>query len=238
MISVTVAGADDAVSLRDLEAISSEYPFVEWGILFSARRVGEPRYPSHDWTSELQNRFWSSSIRVALSAHLCGSLARAEIRRPFGGGGPLDYVGRAFRRVQINGHEPGRRHFIDPKIVSDYQWILQARSEETLQVVANDARDIPNASVLFDPSGGRGLEPFRWPRAPLGVKFGFAGGITPDNIEDVIDAILASNPTLGDFWIDMESGVRDERDRLALSRVGNVLATVARVNARMAESCR
>ena len=81
-----------------------------------------------------------------------------------------------------------------------------------------------SASLLFDPSGGRGIEPFRWPSTPLGVRMGFAGGINPHNVLGVLDDIgLRPDP----FWIDMESGVRDTNDRFDLGRVRAVLEAAA-----------
>lgn len=38
---VTITGADDAVEPAELQALSHEFPFVEWGILHSYKRFGE-----------------------------------------------------------------------------------------------------------------------------------------------------------------------------------------------------
>ena len=81
-----------------------------------------------------------------------------------------------------------------------------------------------SASLLFDPSGGRGIEPFRWPSTPLGVRMGFAGGINPHNVLGVLDDIgLRPDP----FWIDMESGVRSGRDFFDLGLCREVLRRCA-----------
>jgi phosphoribosylanthranilate isomerase len=82
---------------------------------------------------------------------------------------------------------------------------------------------MPNASLLFDPSGGRGIEPFSWPVPPLGARMGYAGGIGPDNLLDVLRAI---GPVESPFWIDMESGVRTD-DRFDLAKARAVLETAA-----------
>ena len=37
---ITVTGADDLVDPAELCAIAADFPFVEWGILFSAKRTG------------------------------------------------------------------------------------------------------------------------------------------------------------------------------------------------------
>jgi hypothetical protein len=50
---VTLTGADDDVDPQQLAEISQEYPFVEWGILFSQSKSGVERYSSIDWVVEL-----------------------------------------------------------------------------------------------------------------------------------------------------------------------------------------
>lgn len=218
--TVTITGADDLVDPATLLALSREFPFVEWGILLSLKRAGTPRYPTMKWVRLLPHTIPAAK----LSLHLCGEVARlAADARLSGVNGVLGYD-----RIQVNGYESHWRHGLHGLFTSEV--ILQARSAETLQAVANDALSIRGASVLFDPSGGKGLEPFAWPRAPLGVKVGYAGGIGPTNVEAAIQAILEANGFVGGpFWIDMESGVRDEKDCFRVSRVREVLERCARV---------
>jgi phosphoribosylanthranilate isomerase len=59
---------------------------------------------------------------------------------------------------------------------------------------------------------------------PDGLRFGFAGGIGPDNVKRVIREISAKVDA--PFWIDMESGVRTD-DRFDLNKVRRVLETAA-----------
>jgi N-(5'phosphoribosyl)anthranilate (PRA) isomerase len=212
LASVTITGADDGVRVQDLVDLSREFPFVEWGILYSESRQGTPRYPGYEWRQAL-----AVAPPMRLSLHLCGRAAR-ELTE-----GLWTYVhGPHFQRLQVNGYTPpapklraaAHAHFVEV--------ILQVRSEAELVGAAEDARLMPYASILFDPSGGRGIEPFRWPVRPLGVKFGYAGGIGPSNVEEVISAIGPVEP----YWIDMESGVRTE-DRFDLVKVRDVLSRVA-----------
>ena len=119
-----------------------------------------------------------------LAAHLCGSIAREPKHAA------LAVALGPFSRAQINGYTLGTAD--DWKTAIDgtrCRLILQAREEASLQLVATEAARI-GADVLFDPSGGQGIEPFRWPAAPVGVRVGFAGGIKPENVEDVVAAIL------------------------------------------------
>lgn len=215
LTTVTITGADDAVKHDDLVMLSEEFPFVEWGILFSANRVGTPRYPSARWVHGLIEV--SRGTKLRLSAHLCGEMARETAA---GSGLHVRIVGDAFSRVQINGFVPPSpglvalaHHEVLPEI------ILQVRDESCLQEVARVAEQLHVASALYDPSGGRGIESFLWPRAPLGLRLGYAGGIKPSTLIEVLNDI---GPVDHDFWIDMESGVRTN-DVFDLALVRQVL---------------
>ena len=225
MIGVTVTGADDEVDFESLSEMSQEFPFVEWGILMSSKRIGTSRYPSASWMLAA-----AQEPGIRLSLHVCGRLSRELI---LGSGAVVFNLPAAFRRLQVNGYQPGLYgglFGLSQMHIVQTDFILQARSEDSLQQVADDVARIPGASVLFDASGGRGLEPFGWPTAPANTKMGFAGGIGPENVRRVIGEIIARNPTIGDFWIDMESGVRDLCDHFDLRRVREVLEQVALIN--------
>ena len=223
LVSVTITGADDAVSPSQLVTLSNRFPFVEWGVLFSEKRTGTPRYPSIGWIEAV------SISGVSLSAHLCGFVAKeageGRIRAPL--------VSR-FGRIQINGYGPSMLSGICRLAVSlRAEFVLQCKSPEGLQRTAHDASVLARGSVLFDPSGGEGLAPFAWPAAPSGCRIGFTGGIGPGTVETTVAEIVVANPLLGPFWIDMESGVRTD-NRFDLGLVTEVLGLVERINARAA----
>jgi hypothetical protein len=220
-IGCTISGADGAVNPLDLQDLSLRFPFVEWGILISHKREDTPRYPCRDWIWELQHK------RVRLAAHLCGKDARDTIAT-----GQHWSLRERFRRYQINGYET-----LTPALsrVAEYTGIiLQVRAEAHLERVAAEALSLPfsNGGVLFDPSGGRGIEAKAWPAPPDRCQLGYAGGIGPDNVEQVLHELLAVNRA--PFWIDMESGVRTNDD-FDLTKVERVLDVVARVNVELEE---
>ena len=66
---LAIAGPDDLVKHEDLLNLQNEYPFVEWGILFSSTN-GKPRYPTQNWISKAVN------LKLNLSAHFCGWWSR------------------------------------------------------------------------------------------------------------------------------------------------------------------
>lgn len=222
-LTVTISGADDGVNPFHLLALSEEFPFVEWGILFSAKRCGTPRYPSMPWLMGLERAAFAGQMRLAL--HLCGQAARQTME---GNDRWAFLVGRdehqepRFKRAQLNGYEHGSLN-TDWLAEAGVEWILQARTRQQVGQAAEDAAAMGNASILFDPSGGRGLGvsvDSAWPAAPPGVKLGHAGGIGPDDVEHRYREAVR----LGASWIDMESGVRGNTvDFFDLDRVRRVL---------------
>lgn len=224
LMRVTITGADDDSNVSDLIALSRDFPFVEWGVLFSSKRSGSPRYPSGDWIHRLQEARRSAGHVVALSAHFCGLVARETLR------GDDRWVTSTlldgFDRIQLNGYEA---RGTPPALSWFGEWILQVRREDQLQDAAYDAARLGRGSALFDPSGGRGIETFRWPRPPLGLSLGYAGGIKPSTVDEVLSEIgIVHEP----FWIDMESGVRDSADRFSMPMVREVLERTAKWIAR------
>lgn len=224
--TVTITGADDDVDPSALEDLSREFPFVEWGILRSSKREGTPRYPSRKWVRGLGDKL------SRLSIHLCGEESRqAQL-------GLVDTwydtYPTIFTRIQINGYKladgPIGLKRASTKLVYGETFILPFNDEALALPVACDAAVLPGGEVLFDPSGGRGVEPFRWATAPapvrgvVDVRMGYAGGIGPDNVVDVLRDIGPVRPT----WIDMESGVRTG-DKFDLAKVRRVLEQVAMV---------
>ena len=232
LTTVTITGADDRVDPEDLARLSEEFPHVEWGVLVSTSRAGTPRYPSAKWLRYLADAHRAYSM--SLSAHFCGGIARSlaegddaacTIAEFFLAAGP-------FERVQLNGVFPfSRENFANLAADLWQEVIFQANGNLQLVSAQNDARAVLSAggraSVLFDPSGGRGVETRLWPSPAPDVRMGYAGGIKPENVEDVLKEICASG-SQGSWWIDMESGVRDGEDRFDLGRVRAVLERTAR----------
>ncbi len=182
---ITFTGADNVTNVQTMRLLSGTWP-IEWGILFSPSRQGnDHRYPSNF------AKFLGTDLK--LSAHLCGKYSRAIVeKREFALPICLSHFGRA----QINHRSP------DQDIISDFQ-----KAQDLGQCIGQWRSDtFPETSKiawLYDISGGHGSLPSVWPKHP-GYFVGYAGGINPENVVDIIQKIDANGP----YWIDMESGVR------------------------------
>lgn len=207
---VTISGADESVDPEQLRLISQEYPFVEWGILFSPKRQGTmPRYPGPRWVDRLKLAAWRGKMNLSL--HLCGLPAR-NIETGTFDAIPLHTAN--FQRVQINGFSEFKdltRLRIIMHMRPGMEFILQAKDQGAIERAAAVSVGLPNVSSLYDGSGGLGIAPKGWPAPPATLKLGYAGGIGPDNVEGVIRQLNATPRP--DYWIDMETRVRTADDR-------------------------
>lgn len=218
---ITITGADDSVQYSDLLGLSKEYRDVEWGILVGRReRLGTPRYPSYEWMEGLTEV--AGDMRMAL--HLCGGMCRDYIDGKLAD--DIMAILRSMRRVQLNIHNLSRLK--QPEIEgmlsrSPKQHIFQYDPMNMLRVARAAGKGHLNVSVLYDGSGGRGIEIKTYIAPSQLLRCGYAGGLGPDNLERHMELI---NKVSGDVpvWIDMETGVRSEDDRVFdLDKVRKVL---------------
>jgi len=213
---VTITGADDSCRPEDLVALSSDWPFLEFGILLSASAMGGPRFPSAIWLRKFVD-VWRPDVRV--SCHLCGRWLRNLLS-----GGDTAFMGSVgrlvwelFSRLQLNFH--ARPHRVEWEAFLGATDALRAfgLSQFIFQFDAvNDglldaARAHLDAVPLFDRSGGAGIVPESWPEPLPGVLCGYAGGLGPQNVRDELSRIEAS---VGDvaIWIDAETRLRSDDD--------------------------
>lgn len=221
--TVTFTGADNTTNPDRLAELSQEYPFVEWGFLLSMAKSGEsPRYPS------LPKLFDFSSVEGEKAVHLCGWLARKAA-----GNVAFSYPLQTaltllpgVNRIQIN---VGRTIHDFPYAVQNLSeqamragvaTILQSYSFTIPEMEAAMTKDYPGVVFLHDNSGGKAIDgDFQ---KPVNNDYvGFAGGITPENVEGNIHQVYDLGGD-NDFWIDIESGVRTN-DQLDLDKVVRVL---------------
>lgn len=212
---VTLTGADDSVSVEELKRLAKAFPFVEFGILFSASQQGGPRYPSYAWLSQLMDS------QLPLAAHLCGQYARHLVMH---GNTTWWYrfsanLTNQFYRVQLNwrGYQEVAPDFESVCEHLPHLFILQCDGINDIPARRIYGRGKINGTnqfmPLFDRSGGTGILPDRWPQAWADTYCGYAGGLSPTNIVDQL-ALIRIAARKQPFWIDMERHLRSEDNRL------------------------
>jgi phosphoribosylanthranilate isomerase len=216
---VTVTGADDNVMPDDLIKLSKKYEFVEWGILFSATQSGTKRYPTKEWRNALYAATLESAIPINLSAHLCGQFVDQRLYS-------RDYLTTEveifYRRVQFNKfNEDNSKYVLDYAENNSTPTIFPC-NKKTREIIEK-IEDKSRLSVLFDSSGGNGIAPKEWPDHMKGTFLcGYAGGIDETNVADTITRLgvrYLDKP----FWIDLETGARDENNEFDVNKVERIL---------------
>ena len=218
---ITFTGIDARTDLQELQNIQQQYPIAEFGVLTSYHwHENGNRYLNPQFLCNLRGR------NLNLALHVCGSMAihAAEgcweaINKHTGGCLGLGL----FQRVQLN---VANRQDIPPTLCctpnSKMEVIIQQKPDhDRFYKNSMHARSVRKLiSMLIDGSGGQGID------APISIypsayKIGYAGGINPGNAADKL-TYLFENVHTGEFWIDMESGVRTD-DWFDLDKVRQVL---------------
>lgn len=231
--AVGFCGVDDSVSPRMLVVLAQAYPKVEFGVLFRPDKEGQPRYASKEWVERLACATKTTNMKLA--AHLCGSRVNDILQ------GQKSFVKQLqewkFKRVQINatavnGVDTSRlKEAVGPlKSVMEafpmLEFIIQ-KNDETQRLWQGliDSGLTKNVVMLVDESKGTGVAAAAWPSPPPDYDIGYAGGIGPSNISQVLsDVKLASRGR--PVWIDMESSLRSTKNGKDVFDVDKCFAVV------------
>jgi hypothetical protein len=211
---ITFTGADEWTDIGRMQALADLYP-IEWGILFSPKRQGiDPRYPPMTFVRKLVNAI---GLHHDLAAHLCGDHTLHVIDSHALPVDLDDMLLYHFGRAQLNGAPVHAAKQIST-------WAA-CRNVGPVMQCADGWPSATSVDWLYDKSGGRGKVPASWPaHPPAGRRIGFAGGLNPENVAQHIEAIAGSRDLT--YWIDMETGVRDDDNRFSLDKCQAVCEAV------------
>ncbi|WP_262298185.1 hypothetical protein [Microvirga sesbaniae] len=226
LISCTLTGVDQQTDLSQVASLSASFPRAEFAILFSPERSGLqnrfPRLPS------ILNMLDAGPIRWAI--HLCGRAVPEFIEAAISGkakGLNQDAFRLAVHpnvsRIQLNfAFRRSKFALTDLDSAIHSISIPVITQEHRANAGVSLSIKAPNHQVLFDASGGRGIETSQWSPPVDGKVCGFAGGLGPESLSRALPAIKqVCNGQV--FWIDMESRIRDENDWFDLDACGRVL---------------
>ncbi|PQM26511.1 phosphoribosylanthranilate isomerase [Sphingopyxis lindanitolerans] len=191
---IAFTGVDCVDLLPGMQHLSRHFA-IEWGVLVDDAR-DELLFADPDVRAKLLE---APGLRYA--AHVCGEQAGLIANDP--ARARIDLA--RFQRLQVNhGFSGSSPEQIENSIRFGRAQTIRTMLQ-TLDAFPGDAR----LDWLYDTSFGTGKTPESWPRIPAKGPFcGFSGGIRAENVAAVLDAIAA--PEDGQFWIDMESGVRTD----------------------------
>lgn len=225
LTGLTITGADDGVEHADLFELQRDFPFLELGVLYAFDRLGTPRYPSSAWYTKLTRNAESRSVAV----HLCGRSARGAMAGIFDG---LPWIPEAWR-IQLNGFSRFKLPGLLLAHARKSEVVLQCQDDNAVDEASCLHVQHHNVSILWDPSGGRGIDNWNdtpYPMHDHGPRCGWAGGLTAENIVDRIKKVMADNdlPSLrrAECWFDLETGARTD-DRFDLTKVRRILELTA-----------
>lgn len=198
-------GPDDAVDPRDLAALSEQYPFVEWSILYSPKDAGTPRNPTVSWIERFSE--------ICATCHTCLHLCDKGLTDFIAGEETVMRVMKPFKRIQLNLEYLDAGSKIDAqalaaRVRSLPQWEFIVQYGRKYGHFLSAFNDIPHHAVLFDGSAGEGIVPGEWPRPLDGHACGYAGGLNPDNMRQNLEAIARATPAGYTTWVDQETGAR------------------------------
>lgn len=224
---LTITGADNKTNQSDLVELSEKYPFIEWAILFSKTKAGEPRYPSPEYITQLVEE-----TDIPLAAHFCGWWAKEVLENK--NYDLIRYLPDNFQRVQLNynfknsvGYKLADLLVFALELLAekpDMAIILQynkSNAEELGKFVNHFSDVLPhNIHFLYDASGGRGTVIERID-VTIGRQYtGYAGGINPENIEKICQMIVDDMEPVN-TWVDLETGARTD-DEFDLDKVEDI----------------
>lgn len=214
---ISFVGVDEQTKLEDLSDNSSfiEDVAVEWSVLYSDSKSirNYIRYPSYEFCKDFL-KVRPVNIHTMRSLHLCGSVIDRYLKQET----DVIELCENTTRIQLNLNINNYSESEYDELVSDIVFIATKYGHHIILQQNKTKEKFMNIfmgkatfafSLLYDSSGGFGREIASvLPPNPL-YDTGYAGGINPDNVKRIVDLIDSNNPHNIKYYIDMESGVRE-----------------------------
>lgn len=227
LTGVTLTGADDSVAPDDLLELSSEFSFVEWGILVGSSKV-RSRFPSLQWREDIARK--AGFYPHKFSAHICSGMLDDIINKsqtPFSDLAINNISRIKFERVQLNFHGQPVNTSLFPNIFNVFNKMPSTEVIVQLDGVNNRILNYLlsygiKSSGLYDCSHGFGIKPESWNVPNPNWKIGYAGGLGPETIGEDLEAIQKVAGCQY-YWIDMETKLYDSDNKFCLKKCRTVL---------------
>lgn len=203
---------------------------LEFGVLFSKSKqaTGNNRYPSTTLVKQIGRKLHG---RVKTSLHLCGSSVQEFLNLDEEYRDIIKYYDRVQLNFRIKNPDDINEIFdmatkiVDAAEAFDKPLIIQYNKNKAGLVEYILSEGVPSdlIHVLFDASGGYGVELTNPLPVFDDVLCGYAGGIGPDTVQDILSKIYDANYVDSIFYIDMESKIRTEDDWFSIEKCERVV---------------
>lgn len=214
---VSFVGVDSSTNLQDIknlvDANTNESFYLEFGVLYSETRQGtDPRYPLLKDINSITKFLYDELIYCSI--HLCGYEAISKfLEKDAEVMDLVKYADRIQLNINLDKFDINELALeianlsIDSNIKLKNIIIQVNKSKKPLIDLIKKFRVLySNINFLYDASGGYGrtIEIIQ----PVDEEYytGYAGGINPDNVVNIVKKIDAVNDK--SYYIDMESGIR------------------------------
>jgi hypothetical protein len=209
---VSFVGVDIHTNRDDILNFKAQRVPCEWGVLFSDSKsqTKHVRYPDYKFCKEFLE--WCDSVPRMGSLHLCGDVIDRYLKQE---DDVMELCSKAMR-IQLNlninnypDHDKLAEDILSVIANHEHRVILQQNKtkEKFMKVFLEKAKT--KISLLHDGSGGFGRVITQIDPPHDFHVTGYAGGIKPDNVKGIVELIEKNNPNNRPYYIDMESGVRE-----------------------------
>lgn len=231
---VTCSGVNENIDPYALISLAQQYPVVEYGIQVSGKKCSKDTGRYH-WIKQLRTSLERRGTCLNLALHInqdwvesfcCQEELPEELEYLLhmvnAAGRPL------FQRVQLN-FKVGRDKTPDMELLQSHMWMhgldrrfilsYNAENESIIRkLYAQKERDF---DVLFDSSHGEGITATQWQKPVFddsSVLQGYAGGLSPENVGEILRQISEVVPENGLFYIDAEGKLKGEKGYISLEK--------------------
>ncbi len=223
---ISFVGIDEKTNLDQILEFDKETSIVfEYGVFYSTSRGGA-RYPNYEFCDQFLA--WTKANDVLGSLHLCGNVINKYLESD---SEVLALAAKA-NRIQLNlsikdypDIEKLAANIAEVALKNNNHIILQQnKSKEIFNMIFTSKYKDVTLSLLNDSSGGFGREITKV-SAPLAHYTGYAGGIKPENVANIIKLIEDVNVGQVPYYIDMESGIR-ENNLFSISKCREIVKNI------------
>jgi len=219
---ITCSGPNEGTTVNELLGLLDMSPGVVELAMQVSREKAKKGTPRYEWLGAFASGVIKRQKPYALALHVnlgwCGDFCSGEGKPPLELG---EFMGithpgtdePVFKRIQLNTSDCGRP--VDAgklvqamKAFPKHEFIL-TYSDKTKTLVHEVYNLGGRFALLFDSSHGEGVQAKCWEKPVFDdVLQGYAGGLSPNNVEAELLKISAMVPAWREIWIDAEGQLK------------------------------